>query len=126
MDRLGECSRNGYGHRHLRRLGPALMAAALLTGCAARTAVTLPSSVRAGADIVVVWDCLPQWGPEIVGQIVGVPGQLGPCYGERLTIRAVLGGGWVEGIDRTDGSVWLVNLQRAMAVQPAQRSIRAD
>lgn len=106
-----------------------LIACALIvSGCAARTSSvsTLPSDVRAGAEVWVVWDCLPLWVPQIVGQMADTPGQLGPCYGERLKILTVLQDGWVEAADATDGSVWLVNLRRAMAVQSVQGRVRAD
>lgn len=97
------------------------LAIGLSSFCAARS---LPASLRPGADIFVVWDCLPQWTGEVVGQMVGA--QLGPCYGERLKIRADLRHGWAEVIDVSDGSVWTVNLSRAIAVQRVIQQVPAD
>lgn len=104
-----------------------LLLALLASGCATRATVqTLPSDIRAGAEVFVVWDCLPQWSGELVGQMVNAPGALGPCYGERLKILTVLREGWVEATDLSDGTVWMVNLSRAMAVQPVQARVRTD
>ena len=114
--------------RRGKALAAAVVTASLFSGCAARASAptTLPSDIRAGAEVFVAWDCLPQWSAEIVGQMVNAAGQLGPCYGERLKILTVLRDGWVEAADASDGSVWMVNLRRAMAVQPVRPSLKAD
>lgn len=104
-----------------------LLLALLTSGCAARAAApTLPSDVRAGAEVLIIWDCLPRWSAEIVGQFVSAPTPLSPCYGERVKILTVLRDGWVEAEDSFDGTVWFVNLRRAMAVQPVQARVRTD
>ena len=90
------------------------------------TAADPPLFIK-GRAYIFVWDCLPQWVPELTSAITRQEHIKNPCFTESLTVTAVRANGWVDVTDPQDGNRhWWVNPARAIAIQLREPESRAS
>lgn len=84
-----------------------------------------PPLFQKGQAIIVAWDCVPEWVPQVAAQALGTD-TLGACYAEPLIVQVVRKDGWLEVSDPRDGARWRVNPARMTGFTVAERGQRAD
>jgi hypothetical protein len=74
----------------------------------------------------VAWDCTPTYMAEAVSvALTGGKQAFNPCYAEALKIRSVRKDGWLAVQDMADGSEWMANPARMIAIREQVSSLRA-
>src|SRR3990167_259380 len=94
-----------------------VMVPAVLFGLRQTSAQSEAPLFQVGQTYLFVWECVPEWVPNLVTMQMRVGG-LSPCFTEALTVTALRADGWLAVADQQNPGSWFVNPARALAIQP--------